>query len=59
MLKAQASWELQGYRLGGALRRSEIGAPDVDDVTFASESAFVNLRRPKTQITDSLHLSAA
>ena len=32
----------------GALRRSEIGALDVDDVTFAPEGAIVNLRRSKT-----------
>ena len=32
----------------GALRRSEIGALDVNDVTFAPEGAIVNLRRSKT-----------
>ena len=32
----------------GALRRSEIGALDVNDVTFAPESSIVNLRRSKT-----------
>jgi integrase len=32
----------------GALRRSEIGALDVEDVTFAPEGAIVDLRRSKT-----------
>ena len=34
--------------LAGALRRSEIGAPDIEDVTFAPEGAVVHLWRSKT-----------
>ena len=43
--------KLQGAILliasAGALRRSEIGAPDIEDVTFAPEGAVVHLRRTK------------